>query len=163
MIIPVRCFTCGKVGAPARPWNWPAPGRPQRRFKRRSNVADFRFCPLAAPPPMPPRLQVIGNKYETYFKLMESNDSRASDAMNELGLKRYCCRRMIFTHVDLIEKLLAYHTFQKKGERAPRACARPPARPRWAACLRGLRKRTSVAMPLDDRFALLLSPPIARW
>lgn len=32
----------------------------------------------------------------------------SSDAMDELGLKRYCCRRMIMTHVDLIEKLLKY-------------------------------------------------------
>lgn len=29
-----------------------------------------------------------------------------SDAMDKLGCKRYCCRRMIMTHVDLIEKLL---------------------------------------------------------
>lgn len=28
--------------------------------------------------------------------------------MDELGLNRYCCRRMILTHVDLIEKLLRY-------------------------------------------------------
>jgi len=28
------------------------------------------------------------------------------DAMDELGLNRYCCRRMVMTHVDLIEKLL---------------------------------------------------------
>ena len=34
--------------------------------------------------------------------------------MDELGLKRYCCRRMILTHVDLIDKLLAYHTFASK-------------------------------------------------
>jgi hypothetical protein len=26
--------------------------------------------------------------------------------MDKLGLKRYCCRRMVLTHVDLIEKLL---------------------------------------------------------
>jgi DNA-directed RNA polymerase I, II, and III subunit RPABC5 len=26
--------------------------------------------------------------------------------MDELELKRYCCRRMVMTHVDLIEKLL---------------------------------------------------------
>lgn len=69
MIIPVRCFTCGKV---------------------------------------------IGNKYESYFRLMEENENKAGEAMTELGLKRYCCRRMVLTHVDLIEKLLAYHTFQTK-------------------------------------------------
>lgn len=37
-------------------------------------------------------------------------------AMDELGLKRYCCRRMVLTHVDLIDKLLAYNTFQKRED-----------------------------------------------
>lgn len=31
-----------------------------------------------------------------------------SDALDQLGCKRYCCRRMVMTHVDLIEKLLKY-------------------------------------------------------
>ena len=31
-----------------------------------------------------------------------------SEALDDLGLTRYCCRRMILTHVDLIEKLLKY-------------------------------------------------------
>ncbi len=37
-------------------------------------------------------------------------------AMDSLGLKRYCCRRMVLTHVNLIDKLLAYHTFNRKEE-----------------------------------------------
>ena len=30
--------------------------------------------------------------------------------MDELGLRRYCCRRMVFTHVDLITKLVDYNS-----------------------------------------------------
>ena len=61
MIIPVRCFTCGKV---------------------------------------------TGNKwepYKEYIKIMTQ-----AEALDKLGLKRYCCRRMITTHVDLIDKILLY-------------------------------------------------------
>ena len=35
-------------------------------------------------------------------------DGTDSDALDQLGCKRYCCRRMVMTHVDLIEKLLKY-------------------------------------------------------
>ncbi|CAE6345171.1 unnamed protein product [Rhizoctonia solani] len=74
MIIPVRCFTCGKV---------------------------------------------IGDKWEEYVKLLRDNVTEG-DAMDQLGLKRYCCRRMVLTHVDLIEKLLQYNPMERTKERMTR-------------------------------------------
>jgi DNA-directed RNA polymerase I, II, and III subunit RPABC5 len=56
---------------------------------------------------------VIGNKYESYTKLL-LEDTDPGAAMTAIGLKRYCCRRMVLTHVDLIDKLLAFSLSQGK-------------------------------------------------
>jgi DNA-directed RNA polymerase I, II, and III subunit RPABC5 len=45
--------------------------------------------------------------WEKYQKLLAEGKS-INDAMNELGLTRFCCRRMIMTHVEIIDKLLLY-------------------------------------------------------
>jgi len=55
MLIPVRCFTCGKV---------------------------------------------IGNLWTKYQELIEQEYSE-NEALNQLGLSRYCCRRMLLTHIDI--------------------------------------------------------------
>jgi DNA-directed RNA polymerase I, II, and III subunit RPABC5 len=69
MIIPVRCFTCGKV---------------------------------------------VGNKWEKYQELLETNEYEKNEILDILDLKKYCCRRMLLTHVELIEKLLNYSIEEKK-------------------------------------------------
>jgi DNA-directed RNA polymerase I, II, and III subunit RPABC5 len=58
---------------------------------------------------------VVGNKYEGYLSLMHNNGFTEREALDELGLRRYCCRRMVLTHVDLISKLLLYNTLQQRG------------------------------------------------
>ena len=70
MIIPVRCFTCGKV---------------------------------------------VGDKWEQYMRLLTDSHMNEAEALDSLKLERYCCRRMLLTHVDLIEKLLAYNTLEKNS------------------------------------------------
>ena len=62
MIIPVRCFTCGKV---------------------------------------------LGQVYEKYLFLLDQQKTEA-EALEELGLRRYCCRRVVLSTVPLIDKLLKY-------------------------------------------------------
>ena len=61
MIIPVRCFTCGKV---------------------------------------------TGNKWIP-FRDRVSQGEQVEAVLDSLGLKRSCCRIVLTTHIDLIDKLIA--------------------------------------------------------
>mmetsp|Transcript_69654 Transcript_69654/g.81296 ORF Transcript_69654/g.81296 Transcript_69654/m.81296 type:complete len:98 (+) Transcript_69654:25-318(+) len=62
MIIPVRCYSCGKV---------------------------------------------VGNLYEPYRALIDQDYTEA-EALDALKLGRYCCRRMILSHIDLVDELIPY-------------------------------------------------------
>ncbi|MCI4435107.1 MAG: DNA-directed RNA polymerase subunit N [Thermoplasmata archaeon] len=72
MIIPVRCFSCGRVIA--------------------TDYIKFR---------------------EEVEKIKKSeNRNPTSEEINnifdELGVKRYCCRRMIVSHIDLIDEVINF-------------------------------------------------------
>lgn len=62
MLIPVRCYTCGKV---------------------------------------------TGNKWQHYNDLIKEGKSQA-EAFSILGLKRYCCKRILLGHIDIVDTLMAY-------------------------------------------------------
>lgn len=62
MIIPVRCFTCGKV---------------------------------------------IGHLWEEYKKRVSAGEEPGK-VLDSLGLKRYCCRTIFLSHVDLIEEVAKF-------------------------------------------------------
>ncbi len=69
MIIPMRCFTCGKL------------------------VAD---------------------KYEEYHELLKAQYTE-DQALTTVGLQRFCCRRMMLTHVDFNDMLLRFNPADNAG------------------------------------------------
>jgi DNA-directed RNA polymerase subunit N (RpoN/RPB10) len=44
--------------------------------------------------------KVIADKWEAYLDLIKKGKTEA-EALDQLGFSRYCCRRMILTHVDI--------------------------------------------------------------
>ncbi|MFW9954343.1 MAG: DNA-directed RNA polymerase subunit N [Candidatus Thorarchaeota archaeon] len=64
MIIPVRCFTCGKV---------------------------------------------IADKYEQFKREVRQGEDPAV-VLDRLGFSRYCCRRMLLSHIDIIDSFMAFAT-----------------------------------------------------
>lgn len=59
-------------------------------------------------------LQVVADLWEPYINLL-TQDVPDGEALDKVGCRRYCCRRMIMTHVDLIEKLLKYDPSERKS------------------------------------------------
>ncbi len=65
MIIPIRCFTCGKL---------------------------------------------IADKWEPFIEKIKKGEDRKK-TLDDLKLKRICCRRMIITHIDLIDDIGVFSQF----------------------------------------------------
>lgn len=78
MIIPVRCVTCGKVLANKYKYY-------QEKVKELKSGQEDQ--------------STLGVNYIQQGEKIESPESKV---LNELGLVRYCCRRHLLTHVDLI-------------------------------------------------------------
>ncbi len=50
---------------------------------------------------------VIAHKWEEYLAKLKEGKS-AKDALNELGIDRYCCRRMFLTHKSVIDEFARF-------------------------------------------------------
>jgi len=70
MIIPVRCFSCGKL---------------------------------------------IADKWEEFAKRVKGGES-PKEILEDIGLTRYCCRRMLLSHVELIDEVIKFYEVRRKEE-----------------------------------------------
>ncbi len=52
--------------------------------------------------------QVVADKWEEYDKRVNKNKEDPKKVLEELKVNRYCCRRMLIGHVDLIDDIMNY-------------------------------------------------------
>ncbi len=52
--------------------------------------------------------QVIADKWEEYNKRVNIDGEDPAKVLDEMKIKRYCCRRMLISHVDLIDDIIHY-------------------------------------------------------
>lgn len=50
---------------------------------------------------------VIANKWEEYDRRVNKEHESPEKVFEELGVKRYCCRRMLLSNIELIDEFLA--------------------------------------------------------
>tara|TARA_B100001250_G_C19718608_1_gene752739 strand:- start:56 stop:256 length:201 start_codon:yes stop_codon:yes gene_type:complete len=54
---------------------------------------------------------VVAHKWEEFKELTEGG-AEISDALDQVGFTRYCCRRMYVGHLDLIEEVAPFSASQ---------------------------------------------------
>jgi len=52
--------------------------------------------------------QVIADKWEEYNKRTTQGGEDAGKVLDSMGVRRYCCRRMLISHVELIDEIINY-------------------------------------------------------
>jgi DNA-directed RNA polymerase subunit N len=50
---------------------------------------------------------LIADKWDEYKKRIDEGDD-SSKVLDDLNVKRWCCRRMLISHIDLIEEFLPF-------------------------------------------------------
>ncbi len=51
---------------------------------------------------------VLADKWEEYDKRVNKDNEKAEKVLDELGVKRYCCRRMFIGNVELIDEFINF-------------------------------------------------------
>jgi DNA-directed RNA polymerase subunit N len=75
MIIPIRCFTCGRVMADIADYY------ETEKEKQKNNTDN----------------KAVDKIYKNFEKI------HTGEILNSLGLNRYCCRRNLITNIDMMD------------------------------------------------------------
>jgi DNA-directed RNA polymerase subunit N len=54
---------------------------------------------------------LVADKYNEFVNRVKSGED-PSKVLDSLGLKRYCCRRMLITSMDIVDQLMPYNEAQ---------------------------------------------------
>jgi len=57
---------------------------------------------------------LVGDKWEDFARRVKEGED-AGKVLNNLGVKRYCCRRMLLSHVEVIDEILKF--YEEAGKR----------------------------------------------
>ena len=56
---------------------------------------------------------LIGDKWLEYARRVKQGED-PKRVLDDLGVKRYCCRRMFLSHVELIDEILLYEEAEEE-------------------------------------------------
>jgi DNA-directed RNA polymerase subunit N len=51
---------------------------------------------------------VLADKWESYDKRVNKDNEQPDKVLDERGVKRYCCRRMFVSNVELIDEFIQF-------------------------------------------------------
>jgi DNA-directed RNA polymerase subunit N len=57
---------------------------------------------------------LVGDKWEDFARRIKEGEN-AGSVLDSLGVKRYCCRRMLLAHVEVIDEILRF--YEEAGKR----------------------------------------------
>jgi len=57
---------------------------------------------------------LIGDKWEDFARRVKEGED-SGRVLDSLGVKRYCCRRMLLSHVEAIDEILKF--YEEAGKR----------------------------------------------
>ncbi len=52
--------------------------------------------------------QVVGDKWEEFNTRVNQKKEDSGKVLDDMKVNRYCCRRMLVSHIDLIDDVINY-------------------------------------------------------